>query len=70
MQHATGNAGDLLLKRPSRIFHDATGPMMIYTHGCLYIQDLNPECRMRWRLSRSELLHLGWRMMWIALFRR
>jgi hypothetical protein len=38
-----------------------TGQLMSYVDGTLETSDLNPEATMRWRMSRWEMLHLGWR---------
>ena len=37
------------------------GPLMKYRNGFLDIEDLNPEMKTRWRMSRIEMLKLGWR---------
>jgi hypothetical protein len=43
------------------IFWDPAGPLVKYDHGILAIEDLNPEAKLRWRMSRMEMLRLGWR---------
>jgi hypothetical protein len=42
------------------LFMDNTGPLLKYANGILYIEDLNPETRRRWRMSRLEMFMLGW----------
>lgn len=49
------------------LFFDPTGPVMRYADGALHIADLNPEVRMLWRVSRTQMLRLGWRCMLAAL---
>jgi hypothetical protein len=49
------------------LFYDKTGPLVRYSNGTLDIEDLNPETKMRWRMSRGEMLRLGWRCIWSAL---
>jgi hypothetical protein len=36
-----------------------TGPLMQYREGMLVIEDLNPERKMTWAVTRFELLRLG-----------
>ena len=43
------------------LFSDPTGPLVYYTGHILAIEDLNPETKIRWRMSRWEMLRLGWR---------
>ena len=43
------------------LFWHPTGPLMKYADGVLYIEDLNPEMKTRWRMSRMEMFRLGWR---------
>lgn len=51
------------------LFHDAAGPQLVYRHDFLEINDLNPEARIRWRMTRAELFRLGWRCI-VASLRR
>ena len=50
---------------------DPAGPVMRYEAASetLYIDDLNPEQHMRWKLTRGELLRLGARMILQAIAR-
>ena len=41
-------------------FH-ATGPLIKYGDGVLYVEDLNPEIKTKWRMSRLDLLRMAWR---------
>jgi len=45
------------------LFWHETGPKIEYVNGALHIHDLNPEIRTKWRMSRSEMLRLGWQCM-------
>lgn len=49
------------------LFWDATGPLLAYRAGVLRIEDLNPEISTRWRMSRWEMLRLGFRCIWAAV---
>lgn len=47
-----------------------TGPFVHYVDGMLYVEDLNPEVKTKWRMSRKELLLLGWRCIVAAIIVR
>jgi hypothetical protein len=49
------------------LFWDQCGPLMKYDGVTLLIEDLNPEIRTCWRMSRSEMLKLGCRCLIAAL---
>jgi hypothetical protein len=49
------------------IFSDATGPLVQYGGGTLYIADLNPEIETRWRMSRWEMVKFGFAALFAAL---
>jgi hypothetical protein len=49
------------------IFMDNTGPLIIYSDGNLVIEDLNPEVKIKWAMSRKEMLKVGWRFILSAL---
>lgn len=49
------------------LFCHPTGPLLVYKTGFLHIADLNPELSTRWRMSRFEMLALGWRCIVAAL---
>jgi hypothetical protein len=49
------------------LFWHQTGPLLKYVEGTLFIEDLNPEIKTRWRMSRIEMLRLGWRCIYAAL---
>jgi hypothetical protein len=51
------------------LFVDPTGPLVYYTGGTFGVEDLNPEGRMRWRMSRWEMLKLGCRCIVAAVAR-
>jgi hypothetical protein len=37
------------------IFWHPTGPLVKYKSGLLYIENLNPEMKTKWRMSRAEM---------------
>ena len=41
--------------------------MVKYETGLLYIEDLNPEIKTKWRMSRGEMLRFGWRCLVAAV---
>lgn len=49
------------------LFWHQTGPLMKFENGMLHVEDLNPEVKTRWRMSRLEMLHLGWRCLVAAV---
>jgi hypothetical protein len=49
------------------IFWKAWGPLVRYRSGTLFIEDLNPEIKTKWTLSRGEMLRFGWRCMVAAV---
>jgi len=52
------------------IYMHPTGPMLrVDSDRTLYIDDLNPEIKTRWQLSRWELLSIGWGLIMSAIFR-
>ncbi len=44
------------------------GPYLRFDGDTFYIDDLNPEVSIRWKLSRWEVLRLGCRCMLAAAF--
>jgi hypothetical protein len=51
------------------IFSDHAGPLLQYWHGVLLIEDLNPQMKTRWRMSRIERLVVGLRFIASAILR-
>jgi hypothetical protein len=51
------------------LFWDQTGPLLKYQNGLLHVEDLNPQVKTQWRMSRKEMLKLGWRCIVAALSR-
>lgn len=49
------------------IFWHPTGPLVKYEGGLLLIEDLNPEMKTKWRMSRGEMLRFGWRCLLAAM---
>ena len=43
------------------------GPLLQYRNGFLEIEDLNPDLKTRWRMSRWEMLRTGLRFMIAAI---
>jgi hypothetical protein len=41
------------------LFWHNTGPLIRYQDGILHVEDLNPEAKIRFRMSRTELLRLS-----------
>jgi hypothetical protein len=51
------------------LFWHQTGPLMRYADKTLEISDLNPELHTKWRMTRTEMLGLGFRCIIAAIFR-
>lgn len=49
------------------IFLSRTGPLLRYRDGTLDIEDLNPEMKRQWRMSRWEMMVVGLRCLWAAI---
>jgi hypothetical protein len=49
------------------IYSDKTGPLLRYEKDTLCIEDLNPQIKTRWRMSRSEMVRIGLRCIWAAI---
>lgn len=48
-------------KKTVRTIHfHATGPLIKYGDGILYVEDLNPEMKTKWRMSRMDMLRMAW----------
>lgn len=52
------------------LFYEPSGPLVRYGKGVLQIQNLNPEVRTQWRMSRMEMCRFGWRCIVAAIWRR
>jgi hypothetical protein len=52
------------------LFCDHTGPLIRYADGILHIEDLNPDFKTKWRMSRMEMLAFGWHCIVAALVAR
>lgn len=52
------------------LFWHETGPLIRYRDGLLHVEDLNPEVKTQWRMSRWEMLRLGWRCIRAAITRK
>jgi hypothetical protein len=61
------------------LFYDHSGPRLEYIppqrkqplpiHGILKVEDLNPQIKAEWRISRGELFKIGLRCL-VAVFSR
>lgn len=49
------------------LFWHCTGPLMRYVDGFLHVEALNPEVKTKWRMSRMEMLGLGWKCVVAAM---
>jgi hypothetical protein len=49
------------------LFYVPSGPLVRYGKGILQIQNLNPEIKTQWRMSRLEMLSFGMRVLYAAL---
>jgi hypothetical protein len=66
----TGSTGSGCSDRGGKrmtLFWNQTGPLLRYSDGMLYVEDLNPEVKTSWRMSRKEMLKLGYRCIIAAL---
>jgi len=63
------SAPTLHLEGAKTVYFDQSGPLLVYDGEILLISDLNPEIHARWRMSRKEMLRLGWRCILAALKR-
>ena len=53
-----------------KLFFDPSGPYVSYEYargGVLHIEDLNPQIKTKWVMSRWELFQFGWRAIWAAV---
>jgi hypothetical protein len=51
------------------IFWSPCGPLLRYEDGTLHIEDLNPQIKTQWRMSRWEMLRTGVKFIMAALRR-
>lgn len=49
------------------LFWHPTGPKVSYRDGMLHVSDLNPQVDTQWRMSRWEMVKLGFACMNAAL---
>lgn len=45
------------------IYWHKTGPLLVYQNGVLHIEDLNPELKTKWALTRLERFGIGIRFL-------
>jgi hypothetical protein len=48
------------------IFFQNCGPMIKYSNNVLLIEDLNPEAKLTWRVSKLEAITIGLRLILAA----
>lgn len=51
-------------------FMDRCGPLLRYEGGVLRVEDLNPEIKTRWRMTRGERFMTGIRFIASALLQK
>jgi hypothetical protein len=49
------------------LFWHKTGPLLKYEGGSLHVEDLNPQIKTRWRMSRLEMFLLGCKCLWSSI---
>jgi hypothetical protein len=49
------------------LFFDQSGPLIRYADRTLYIEDINPEVKIKWSITRGEMFKLGLRCIRAAL---
>jgi hypothetical protein len=42
------------------LFWHGSGPKIAYSDGMIVVENLNPQVKTRWRMSRAEMFKLGW----------
>ena len=47
------------MHRTTLYMHEA-GPLIRYLGGMLIIETLNPETKVKWRMSRLDMVKMGW----------
>jgi hypothetical protein len=52
------------------IYWHWTGPLMKVENDLLTIENLNPEVKTKWRMSRLEMLRTAWWLMIAAIFQK
>lgn len=57
------------MSKPMTLFISPEGPLIQYANGVLHINDLNPEVKTKWRMSRGEMIAFGFRCLLSALRR-
>jgi len=49
------------------IYLHKAGPLLRYSHDCFEIGDLNPQIDVQWRMSRWDMIKVGFRCIWSAV---
>lgn len=53
-----------------RLFFEPCGPVVRYSEGTFSVNDLNPEVKAAWRMSRIEMVRFGLRCLISAVWAR
>jgi hypothetical protein len=69
IQQETTQEEEIMLSNKMTIFLDHCGPLLRYENGVLRVEDLNPEIKTRWRLSRAERVMIGLRFIVSAIYK-
>jgi hypothetical protein len=49
------------------LFWASWGPMISYRRGTFAVEDLNPQARIKFNLTRGEVWRMGWRCIWASI---
>jgi hypothetical protein len=49
------------------LYMNRCGPLLAYENGMLRVEDLNPEMKTRWTMSRWEMFRTGLRFLLAAV---
>lgn len=53
-----------------QIYFNEAGPLVEFDGEILWIEDLNPHVKTKWRMSRIEMAVFGMRAIWSAISAR
>lgn len=51
-----------------KIYMHETGPLVTYDGAMLRIEDLNPEVKTKWRMTRWEMVRFSLAALWSAIW--
>lgn len=55
------------MEQKMTLFMDPTGPLVYYTGKTFGVEDLNPDAKLRWKMSRWEMFKFGLRSIVAAI---